>query len=500
MPTDVTISGTLYRNTSGKLDSAYAPMPQEYRLSLGRYSAAKFPMEIVYPRPDSETSPYSYHRIWQTGEPYSIPIRAMWGAFPHAYKIIAAPDGWTIGNWLVADEHNRLVPNDEYGTLYNASPTAGVHAIIVGIWDASGAFTTATFAVNVGDHGLYAAAEETGDGSGSDPENCMALTDAHTAGTGDSPAKHKILFIRGGDYEWEGNFIINANKSIAIVGYRDEMPRIISQTPDAQVQMNSSDIFITGVDFSEFGDKSTLITIDYVHRQTVWRCKFTDAYGNPSVSDNEACWAVMSTNNETKRQYFLLSECTFHDCHEVCAFDWYSVKGIIERCEWFTMKATMEEPIYFPKASCEYDMRWLRFDNEEITSADNNQGILMPYNSDVYSQSRGHLRFNFVRCGSGVTAVIWNGAQNILPNSPREGHDDRNTYIGGKVFARDHGGDLIVFTNDVMQNVNSGVVPTSTGYEIYGDDSIGTSGIVDESGMLINTARRGLDGADIYGD
>lgn len=502
--TDIPVS--MNRNpVTGKLKSLYQVINSAYQLGAGRYSPSNFDMELVYPRPDSETSQYAYHRIWQTGEPMDIPVRAMWGSFPHCYQILSAPIGWTIGEWLVADGYGDLVVNSAYGTLSNSNPSAGTHNIIVGIWDMTGAFVRATFSIVVGAYGFFAAPAATGTGDGSTAANAMALIDAHVAVDGVSPAKNKILYLRGGDYTWSGDFVISTNKALAVVAYRSEVPNLISGVLGQQFRLKSSDAFVKGLKLTGWGDAAVFRTDQtYYERQSVWRCEIVDAFGKYTIdpptdpANNEAGWFIDSTTNASKRQNFLFSEITFVNCHEICGFDWYSVKGLIERQVWNTNKATLGEPIWFPKASCEYDMRLLRFDNVVPTSTDNNQGVLMPYNSEILSRAKGHLRYNFVRCNASVSAVVWNGASNSPNDYAADGHDDHNTYIGGKVVSRSYGGDLITYTNDVMQNADGGPLPSSTGYAVSGG-SLGTSGIVDSNGRLVNTANRGLYGHQIYG-
>lgn len=496
--TDITLAGLVdiggYSRGGNVLANAM------YLLGAGRYSPARYQMEMCYPRPDSETSPYAYHRIWQTGEPMHIPVRPMWGAAPHSYKILSSNQtGWTIGEFLVENEFGDLVINDAYGTLSNSAVVAGDHNVVVGVWDATGVFERVEINTNVGNHGFFAAPTATGNGSGSDANNCMDFATAYGADESLSPAKNKILYVRGGDYTVTGGITCGTEKPRAVVPYRNEEPNFISATVGAQINMKSSDVIWVGCSFTNWGDSATFRTYgSYYERQGIWRCKIIDSYGDPEATNNEAGWFIDATGTTTKRPYFFMADIQFINCHEVAALDWYSVKGLIERQTWTTNQLTIEEPGWFPKSQCEYDMRYLRYDNTTATSADGNQGIIMPYNSEsAGSRVKAHVRFCFVRCHPSVTAVIWNGAANAGSDFAADGHDDRNTYIGGRVVSRDYGGDLITFTNDVMQNADGGVLPSATGFTVSGADSIGTSGIVDSNGRLVNTARAGLDGHQI---
>ena len=109
--TEFSVTG-LVNPATGLLSGSYSPVNPSYLLESGRYSPARYAMELCYPRPDSETSPFAYHRIWQTGEPMDIPVLAQFGSFPHSYRILSFPDGWSIGEWLVTDENGDLVIYD----------------------------------------------------------------------------------------------------------------------------------------------------------------------------------------------------------------------------------------------------------------------------------------------------------------------------------------------------------------------------------------------------
>ena len=192
-----THSLVLAENQDGKLQSGYQAANPAYILTAGRFSPAKYPMRVNYPRPDAETSPYAYHRIWQTGEPIDIPIEAQWGARPYIYKILSAPSGWSIGEWLVLDGFGNLAINDAYGTLSNSNPSAGLHSIVVGIWSADGSeFLRATFSITFGNYGFFAAPADTGTGDGSSAANCMDFATAYGNDDTVSPAKDKILYFK----------------------------------------------------------------------------------------------------------------------------------------------------------------------------------------------------------------------------------------------------------------------------------------------------------------
>lgn len=481
------------------LSSIFVPPNPAYILGAGRFSPARYPMRVNYPRPDNETSPFAYHRIWQTGEPIDIPVRAQWGASPHFYKILSAPSGWTIGEWLVPDGFGDLVVNDAYGTLSNPNPAAGNHKIIVGIWGADGAdFVRAEFTINIGNHGFFAAPTNLGTGDGSSADNAMNFASAYGAGTSLSPAREKILYCRGGDYTITGSIQATTNKPRAVVNYRNELPRFISASVGAQITHESSDTFFKGIELANWGDQATFRTfLAYFERQAVWRCRIVDSFGNPSAAQNEAGWFMDRTPDGTKRKDLLFSEIEFVNCDEVVAFDWYCVDGVAERINWTTNKTEIEEPIYYPKATCAIDMRWLKFDNTTVTFDASVNGVIDVGSNELFGDATAHVRHCFIRTRNNAPAVGFNTSSAA---SSMDNWVDHITVIGGLFNVRNYNSnDNVNIDRVVIQNPVGGVsTPEGSGATVT-NLLAGTSGIVGSDGRVVDSANRGLFGNQIFG-
>jgi len=479
------------RQSDNVLASDYAEPNAAYLLSAGRYSPARYAMEMCYPRPDSETSPYAYHRIWQTGEPMDIPVRPMFGAYPYSYRILSSNQtGWTIGEFLTADANGDLVLNPNYGTLSNPSLVAGTHSIRVGIWDATGVFSSTSINISVGNNGFFAAPAATGNGSGSDANNCMSLINAHQAGDTISPAKNKILFLRGGDYSWTGDFVINADKALAVVNYRNEIPNITNSTVGAQFRLKTNDTFVKGLTFTGWGNVAVFRTDQtYYSRQAVWRCKFVDLYGITDQTVNEAAWFVDRANG-TKRPYFLFSEIEYVNCDYVSGFVWYEVLGVAERQTWTTNKSTLHEAVWHSKAGSKVDLRHLAYDNT-ATVAGTVFGILHIMNNAEYSPPSGHARFCYVKCPANGTAITTNSS---AAADSRETWIDHCTAIGAVTVRNYNGINMTYFDRNVFVNAAAGVSDPDGNGATVTNLRAATSGLVDANGRLLAAADVGLYG------
>lgn len=493
MGTPSTISLTL--NSFGNRSQGSYPQIDisGYVLSSGRYSPARYPLRVCYPRPDDETSPYAYHRIWQTGEPIDIPIEAQWGARPYIYKILSSPAGWTIGEWLVLNGSGDLVINDAYGTLSNSNPSAGLHTIDVGIWSADGSeFVRAAFSITFGNYGFYAAPADLGTGDGSTAANAMNFAAAYGNDDTLSPAKNKILYCRGGDYTLTNIPVAGVDKPRAVVNYRSEIPRFISSVTDGQMNMKSSDLMFKGIELVSFGQSAVFRTYGtYYERQAVWRCKIVDALGDPVANKNEAGWFI-DRGSGVKRSDFLYREIEYVNCNEVAALDWYEVSGVITRQTWTTNKPEIEEPIWYPKAGNAVDMSYLVYDNVTATFDASVNGVIDIGNNEQYSSATTHTRFCYVRTISGGKAI---GVNTSINASSVDNWIDHCTVVGGEFNARNYGIDDHVYVDRcVVVNSAAGVSDPDGGGVTATNLRGSTSGLVDANGRPLVAADVGLYG------
>ena len=488
----------LSENQSGKLQSGYQAIPPQYQLASGRYSPTRFPLTMIHPRPDSETETDEFHRMAQTGQAISIKVKAAFGAYPYAAQIVSAPSGSTIGEWLAPNIHGDLAPTSAYTKITIPAQSAGDYTIAVRIFDQAGDSVISIWTLNVGNNYYYAAPTAAGTGDGSSRANAASWATAYGADDAAvSPALGKTLELASGSYSFSQSVDINANKPRAWVNQDGTQPEFVAAVPEVRFGLKRDGIHLRGMKITGVTDGPVMETVNFYERQSIDQIEFNACIGDAAGSFNEAGWFIWSTNNATKRPYFWADEITYTNCHELAGFDWYSVSpGIFERSEWVTNESMLMEPIWYPKASCDIDIRHLTFDNDVI-DFDANGTVILIGNNETYSSASCHVRFCFVRTqqDSNLNSVTYNSSINA---SSIDNWDDHNTYLGGKVTAKNfNGDDMVNFSNVVIVNVVGGVGTPEGGGATIIDSLTGTSGIVDADGRITDS-NRGIIGYQIY--
>lgn len=480
------------------LRSDYAQIPTQYQLASGRYAPTRKTLTLLYPRPDAETATDEYHRIAQTGQSLSIKIKCAFGAYPYAAKIVSAPAGSTIGEWLTPDSYGDLRPSAAYLKITIPALSAGNYQVVVRVFDQAGDSVTANWTLNVGNNYYYCAPTAQGLGDGSSRANAASWATAYGANDAAvSPALGKVLELAGGQYTFTSSVDLNSNKPRSIVNQDDAQPEFITSTDGARFALKRDGQHMRGIRIRGITNGPAIETVGYFSRQSIDQIEFFECSGNPSAANNEAGWFIWSTNNANKRPYFWADEITYTNCNEIAGFDWYSVGPCaVDRLSWNTNLAMLMEPIAFPKASCDIHIRHLTFDNTAI-DFDSNGSVLLIGNNEQYSSASCQVSFCFVRTkqDANLNSVIYNASINA---SSLENWDDHNTYIGGKVTAKNYDADdMVNFNSTIIVNALGGVGMPEGGGATIANCLTGTSGIVDANGRITNS-NRGIIGHQIF--
>lgn len=470
-----------------------------WQLAAGRFSPTRIPLTLLYPRPDAETASDEYHRLAQTGQSIDIKIIAAFGAYPYFASITQAPDGSSIGSWLTEQSNGDLTPSDSYCKLSIPALSAGNYPISVTITDQEGASVVASWTLNVGNNYYYVAPVALGLGDGSSRENAASFATAYGADANSvSPALGKVLEFAGGTYSVSQNITFNANKPRAWVDQPGARPEITATTASTFLARNASGLHMRGFRLSNFTLQGVAKTNDYYERQSLDDIIFSGCVGDPAIANNEAGVFFGSTSNATKRPYVWCEQLSFENCHEMCAFDWYSVgPAYFGRSTWATNRSTIEEPVYYPKSSCLIDMRHLTFDNPTPTINGSVNGIIDLGNNEFYSEASCHVRFCYVRSNAGGVAIASNTSSAA---SSTQNWIDHCTVVGGAFQARNYDqNDHVNVDRCVIQNSSAAVLNPEGNGVTATNLRAATSGLVDANGRLLNSADIGLYGHIIRG-
>jgi len=270
---------------------------------------AKMPLNPIFPRPDSETSPDARHRWAHPDFRYEIPIGVQGGAWPFKYEIIAGPTGATIGQY-----HGDV----DYGVV-KWTPSAGDNG-------------TKTFTVRVTDQELNtvdltwtttidaskfifvdSTAASNGTGTISSPLNsfmAMYISDS------DTTYQHNIIVFRAGTYYPVGSsptqaLVGGAGKPKTWIGFPDEQVNIdFSQSE--YLGIGGDDLFYGGLNFinaKSDANRSWYISGGIQDRVTIWNMVF-DGLVSAGGSNHSAIHAGGGTGNG---HYWLIKHCTFQN-------------------------------------------------------------------------------------------------------------------------------------------------------------------------------------------
>lgn len=480
------------------------PPAEAWRLPAGHVEPARFPLTAIHPRPDSETPPEAYHRVAHPGMRWDCPVRAAFGSYPYHAQLVTAPAGMTIGSWLAKQPDCELTEDAAYCTLTWLKPSAGTHPIAVRITDQEGTSVDFTWTLVVDTrHHYFVAPTANGKGDGSSRADQAAFSSVYGASDTDpSPAKGKVVVLATGNYALDTSFHLVAawGKPVSIMAYPGDLPEIVASAPGVRFLANSDDTMLTGLLLRGFRirDAGIISTYDRVERLTVWRNAFVDCAGDPKVNNNESAWFCARTEGSVKRKHLLMSENTYTGCIDIAAGLFYTVGPLLsERDVFITTEAKIVEPVWFPKAVCDFELRRHRFDNPGTGAPP--YGVLDPSNNVEHGTASGEIRYNFVRAKADGAAVFWNASATAATKAC---HDYRNTYIGAAVVAKDwKKANNVDFVANVMQNPLGGLAKDSAGFTVRDGECHGTDGIVGTDGKLVGAwleQYRGQRGYHIY--
>ena len=104
-----------------------------WQLATGYYIPRQMPMEIVHPRPESNSR--ARYKWAHTQFEYQIPIGIQGGAWPFKYELISGPPGMTVGEVMDIDGEGVHSPGEWYGNVRWPNPSGGPYSCTVRVYD-----------------------------------------------------------------------------------------------------------------------------------------------------------------------------------------------------------------------------------------------------------------------------------------------------------------------------------------------------------------------------
>lgn len=289
---------------------------------VGHWQAAKQPMRLVYPRPDSETQTFARHRkaYYDGANPvtYIIPVGVQYGALPLVFSV-SGPSGMTIGAAYGSTNYGVVtwIPT---GSVTNATVTVTVtdqalNTLTV-TWTVSTSSSTSDF-VFISPSGN----DSTGTGAIGTPYQTLNKVYGNTGAASTFPDAQ--LYLRNGSYSLYDNSstfgieLSGGNNPIGIMGFPGETATISLAAAGTVAAFNTNgsegnDLFIQNIAFSGTRSSSTGFQYFYLgqlqSRQTFHQISCPNVFAGSSPVNNATILFFNATSSY--RNYIYINGCS----------------------------------------------------------------------------------------------------------------------------------------------------------------------------------------------
>lgn len=344
--------------------------PATGQLAAGHWQAAKLPMRLVYPQPDTATQTFARHRkaYYDGANPveYRIPVGVQYGALPLIFKLLpGGPAGMTIGQAYGSANYGEVV----------WTPTAAVTnaTVSVQIIDQAGATLTISWTVSTSSSTsdfIFVSTsgnDSTGTGSISAPYKTLNKVYGTTAAASTFPNRN--LYLRAGTYvtydATSGGYgieLAGGANPIAIMGFPGEAVTLNLAAAGLVSAFNTNgslgnDLFLQNFTFSGGPASSGNFRICYLgqlqHRQTFHNVAAPNVWAGTAPSDNATMFYFNDGGEGVYRNYIYIKGCSETNRVSGNSFGITSMfvaqYVLIENCSC-TLSAGQVN--YFLKASC----------------------------------------------------------------------------------------------------------------------------------------------------
>lgn len=388
------------------------PPPPLAPLGSDAFVAAKMPMKVVYPRPDSETSSTARHRLAYPGLEYKIPLAIQGGAYPFTFEVVSGPSDMQVSN----------DPREEdYGTLTWIPPTDPQPAttVRVQVTDQEGSTIDVTYSVAVTrEHFVFLdpGAPERGDGTIGAPLN--AFSDIHRDSSSDTTYAGDILYLRDGRHfltgpsDSNGNYKVdNQNKPVVWLAYPDEDVVVDASSSVFNVIQGgaASDIFMHGfrmenarADISN--SRFFFMAGDSADRATFFDVSFRNlGRGTSGGTDNPG--AIVQFKGTDWRDYLAVINCDIEDYSAPLVGSVYTTRhAVIEGNVLGPTSGNPNQGIYAKNANDLWSIR----KNRSIYANFPEGAIQMGMGDGSYGPQRVEIAYNLIRVPDLKRAVVTN--------------------------------------------------------------------------------------------
>jgi hypothetical protein len=455
----------------------------DWQLPREQFVAAKMPIRLVHPRPDSETNSWARHRKAYPGIEYRIPVSVQGGAYPFYYEVIQGPSGMTVGQQIGAAD---------YGILRWTPPgTSGPQTVEVRVTDQEMNSVTARFTLTATTEGFVfidPKVASNGDGTINSPLRDFWLIH------GDGDATYKkyagyIAYLRDGTHRVAntgGWFPMSANSPMVVLGYPGEAPVINSRNGYISVRSSPGpgDFFFGGIKLKDSNpdrENSRFFSVGGTagYRSTFFELSFEGHVKGTIGNDNAGQIHFGAQDGWT--EYVTFWGLQFRDQEGASIGSTYQVRYVVVENNLFgaaKVGATPNSAVFMKQENTMWSLRRNISLVQRFTS-----GTLFQYGADRKTPPQPQLVemcYNVLRSDGTAINTAWNPS-GASPDNPAGNAANttwlyRNTIIG-RVGGSDRRYNTMVFEANVYLSDSELYLPTFGGRAVIvaGDDLTGRS-------------------------
>jgi len=438
----VTDNGSATNQTTKQVTvSATAP---SHQLPVGNFEPAKMPLNLIYPRPDTETQTHARHRLMHSQMIYEIPIGIQGGAWPLHYEIITAPPGSTIGTYNTTTGFDA-----DYGVLTVPAQGSGTYNITVRVTDQEGSSIDAIWSAE-GDDSKFTFIDSAfaGTSTGTHDNPLKSTDDWYLGDNSDTTYLNQVVVLKQGS----GNYVITgdpASNNNMVLDPTAKTPSLIAYPGDTPVfdcsgckinTNNLADLTVFGIKFTgarqDVNNAHFIWCKNQTDRFTFWGCEF-DNFSKGLVGTDNNSPVFVSARNGIKR-YGYFADNTWNniqngDSSNGSYCDFYDVSDLlIERNTVSNSESTYG--FWFKGTTAFVTVRANTCidnnDGRQITFGYGNESALLPHDNEA---CWNQCVIPFADTGQDI--ILW-AMSNGWGGQTYNSYMYRNTFVGGRANNR----------------------------------------------------------------
>ncbi len=302
------------------------------QVASGGTNTANYPLEIIQPQPNLNTS-NRYYKAYP-GIEYKVPIGVFGGAYPFTYSLTTSPSG------MIIDNDTGII------TWSNPTTSGSPHPVTVNVTDAESTQVTRSWTITVTTDGFVFIDNVNGSRDGAGTINDPLLDMIDIGGTTyddmrDTTYNNYFVYFRNGTYDPAG-YVENSGQQLQIEWRGSYKPVVWLEYPGETVVIDhnrtqsgafidmqnddNTDLFIHGIKFQDMLNHAIRLGND---RVVFFESEFYNL--GPGIDGANSSFLMFhaTLSEELKHDYALIKNCTFDTLNTGAFLKLYAVSKFV---------------------------------------------------------------------------------------------------------------------------------------------------------------------------